>query len=118
MIEHGFTFHQIDAPPLQIISDNYKEFFDNCDEESMKCCNWSKMEQFKNYYMLDNIFVQVKSNLMRQNIIAMLHHFFTSFYCTPTHGMSQPHFGLSVRVKPTLPKVGSWSLPGLPKFRA
>jgi hypothetical protein len=27
--------------------------------------------------------------------------------------MSQPHFGLSVRVKPTLPKVGSWSPPGL-----
>ncbi len=32
-----------------------------------------------------------------------------------TWGMSQPHFGLSVRVKPTLPKVGTWSPPGLPK---
>jgi hypothetical protein len=29
--------------------------------------------------------------------------------------LSQPHFGLSVRVKPTLPKVGTWSPPGLPK---
>ncbi len=29
--------------------------------------------------------------------------------------LSQPHFGLSVRVKPTLPKVGFWSPPGLPK---
>ncbi len=31
--------------------------------------------------------------------------------------LSQPHFGLSVRVKPTLPKVGSWSPPGLPKIQ-
>jgi hypothetical protein len=30
--------------------------------------------------------------------------------------VSQPHFGLSVRVKPTLPKVGTWSLPGLLKI--
>jgi hypothetical protein len=30
--------------------------------------------------------------------------------------MSQPHFGLSVRVKPTLTKVGTWSPPGLPKI--
>jgi hypothetical protein len=29
--------------------------------------------------------------------------------------LSQPHFGISVKVKPTLPKVGSWSLPGLLK---
>jgi hypothetical protein len=29
--------------------------------------------------------------------------------------VSQPHFGLSVRVKPTLPKVGTWSPSGLPK---
>jgi hypothetical protein len=33
MIEHGFTFHQVDAPPLQILSDNYKELFDHCDDE-------------------------------------------------------------------------------------
>ncbi len=32
--------------------------------------------------------------------------------------VSQPHFGLSVRVKPTLPKVGSWSPPGLPKTQS
>ncbi len=38
--------------------------------------------------------------------------------------MSQPHFGLSVRVKPTLlkvgtlPKVGSWSPLGLPKTQS
>jgi hypothetical protein len=32
--------------------------------------------------------------------------------------MSQPHFGLSVRVKPTLPKMGSWSPPGLPKAQS
>ncbi len=24
--------------------------------------------------------------------------------------LSQPHFGLSVRVKPTFPKVGTWSV--------
>jgi hypothetical protein len=37
----------------------------------------------------------------------------------PTHRtfLSQPHFGRSVRVKPTLPKVGSWSPPGLPKIQ-
>jgi hypothetical protein len=29
--------------------------------------------------------------------------------------VSQPHFGLNVRVKLTLPKVGTWSLLGLPK---
>jgi hypothetical protein len=32
--------------------------------------------------------------------------------------LSQPHFGISVRVKPTLPKVGSWSLSGLPKTQS
>jgi hypothetical protein len=32
--------------------------------------------------------------------------------------VSQPHFGLSVRVKPTLPKVGTWSPPGLPKTQS
>jgi hypothetical protein len=32
--------------------------------------------------------------------------------------MSQPHFGLSVRVKPTLPKVGTWSPLGLPKIQS
>ncbi len=32
--------------------------------------------------------------------------------------LSQPHFGLSVRVKPTLPKVGSWSPSGLPKTQS
>jgi hypothetical protein len=35
-----------------------------------------------------------------------------------TINMSQPHFGISVRVKPTLPKVGSWSLRGLPKTQS
>jgi hypothetical protein len=30
--------------------------------------------------------------------------------------MSQPHFGLSVRVKPTLPKVRTWSPSGLLKI--
>jgi hypothetical protein len=30
----------------------------------------------------------------------------------------QPHFGLSVRVKPTLPKVGTWSPPGLLKIQS
>jgi hypothetical protein len=29
--------------------------------------------------------------------------------------LSQPHFGLSVKVKPTLPKVGTWSPPGFLK---
>jgi len=28
--------------------------------------------------------------------------------------MSQPHFGLSVRMQLTLPKLGIWSLTGLP----
>jgi hypothetical protein len=37
---------------------------------------------------------------------------------TITPHLSQPHFGLSVRVKPTLPKVGSWSPPGLPKTQS
>jgi hypothetical protein len=32
--------------------------------------------------------------------------------------VSQPHFRRSVRVKPTLPKVGSWSLSGLPKTQS
>jgi hypothetical protein len=32
--------------------------------------------------------------------------------------LSQPHFGLSVRVKPTLPKVGTWSPPGLLKTQS
>jgi hypothetical protein len=32
--------------------------------------------------------------------------------------LSQPHFGLSVRMKFTLPKVGTWSPPGLPKTQS
>jgi hypothetical protein len=30
----------------------------------------------------------------------------------------QPHFGLSVRMKLTLPKVGTWSPPRLPKTQS
>jgi hypothetical protein len=44
----------------------------------------------------------------------MIH--FIALKCT--YLVSQPHFGLSVRVKPTLPKVGSWSPPGLPKIQS
>jgi len=33
-------------------------------------------------------------------------------------GLSQPHFGISVRMKLTPPKVGSWSPPGLPKTQS
>jgi len=32
--------------------------------------------------------------------------------------LSQPHFGLSVRMKFTLPKVGTWSPPGLPNTQS
>jgi hypothetical protein len=32
--------------------------------------------------------------------------------------LSQPHFGLSVRMKLTLPKVGTWSPPRLPKIQS
>ncbi len=32
--------------------------------------------------------------------------------------LSQPHFGLSVRMKLTLPKVGTWSPPELPKIQS
>jgi hypothetical protein len=32
--------------------------------------------------------------------------------------VSQPHFGISVRVKPTLPKVRTWSLLGLSKTQS
>jgi hypothetical protein len=32
--------------------------------------------------------------------------------------LSQPHFGLSVRMKLTLPKVGTWSPPGPPKTQS
>jgi hypothetical protein len=32
--------------------------------------------------------------------------------------MLQPHFGLSVRMKLTLPKVGAWSPLGLPKIQS
>jgi hypothetical protein len=32
--------------------------------------------------------------------------------------LSQRHFGLSVKVKPTLPKVGSWSPTRLPKTQS
>jgi hypothetical protein len=38
--------------------------------------------------------------------------------CTWESWVSQPHFGLSVRVKPTLPKVGTWSPPGLLKIQS
>jgi hypothetical protein len=46
---------------------------------------------------------------------------FVKFGWTPRK-LSQPHFEISVRVKSTLPKVGSWSFPGLsknsePKFK-
>jgi hypothetical protein len=32
--------------------------------------------------------------------------------------VSQPHFGLSVRVKPTLPKVRTWNPPRLLKIQS
>jgi len=32
--------------------------------------------------------------------------------------MSQPHFEASVRMRLTLPKVGTWSPPRLPKFQS
>jgi len=32
--------------------------------------------------------------------------------------VSQPHFGISVRMKLTPPKVGSWSPPGLSKIQS
>jgi hypothetical protein len=32
--------------------------------------------------------------------------------------VSQPHFGISVKVKPTLPRVGGWSFPRLPKTQS
>jgi hypothetical protein len=32
--------------------------------------------------------------------------------------MSQPHFGQSVRMRLTLPKVGTWSPPGLPQLQS
>jgi len=35
-----------------------------------------------------------------------------------TPSLSQPHFGLSVRMKLTLPKVGIGSLPGLPQLQS
>jgi len=45
-----------------------------------------------------------------------------TFSCSKlTHFMakvSQPHFGLSVRMKFTLSKVGTWSPPGLPKTQS
>jgi hypothetical protein len=37
---------------------------------------------------------------------------------THTHIMSQPHFGINVRVNPTLSRVGTWSPPGLPKIQS
>ncbi len=36
--------------------------------------------------------------------------------CLDVQFLSQPHFGLSVRMKLTLPKVGTWSPPRLPKI--
>jgi hypothetical protein len=38
--------------------------------------------------------------------------------CCYSPYLSQPHFGLSVKVKPTLPKVGSWSPTGLLKTQS
>jgi hypothetical protein len=32
--------------------------------------------------------------------------------------MSQPHIEESVKVKPTLPKVGTWSPLGFPRFQS
>jgi hypothetical protein len=32
--------------------------------------------------------------------------------------MLQPHFGQSGRMRLTLPKVGTWSPPGLPQFQS
>ncbi len=40
------------------------------------------------------------------------------YMCSLKRLMSQPHFGLSVKVKLTLPKVGTWSPPGLPKIQS
>jgi hypothetical protein len=43
----------------------------------------------------------------------------TSNVCAlPTCLMSQPHFEASVKMKLALPKVGTWSPPGLPKLQS
>jgi hypothetical protein len=42
--------------------------------------------------------------------------FFLGFFIG--YSLLQPHFGLSVRVKPTFPKVGSWSPTRLPKIQS
>ncbi len=39
-------------------------------------------------------------------------------YLSTRLNMSQPHFGLSVKMKLTLPKLGIWSPPGLPNVQS
>jgi hypothetical protein len=55
---------------------------------------------------------------IRAHPLGLVHH----ILCCPSaplgHPMSQPHFGIGVTVKPTLPKVGSRSLPGLLKTQS
>jgi hypothetical protein len=47
-----------------------------------------------------------------------LNHDIKMFFLEHSVKLSQPHFGLSVRMKLTLPKVGTWSPSGLPKTQS
>jgi hypothetical protein len=60
------------------------------------------------------MYFTIANNLLAHNIMA------TGLRISPQAivVVSQTHFGLSVRMKFTLPKVGSWSPSGLPKLRA
>jgi hypothetical protein len=73
----------------------------------------------------NNVFIERHNRLIRipskNGIVRMKAHEVPKVGGTTIHlmlGMSQPHFGLSVRMKLTLPKVGTWSPPGLPKIQS
>jgi len=55
-----------------------------------------------------------------KDLKVQLEELLTKGYIKPNKSpyVSQPHFGLSVRMRLTLPKVGTWSPPGLPKTQS
>jgi hypothetical protein len=128
-ILNHFIKGKIALSPMEIIFtilrelellENLVKLVRNKHNEGLKIINLTKVEVnhvvrkfniHKNHRKTLHLPVEINNNLIERLVdigASMLVHDI----------LSQPHFGLSVRVKPTLPKVGSWSPPGLPKTQS
>jgi hypothetical protein len=92
-------------------------------EDALKDCALYEINQvlINNGLRLEDFPTFLKSNYVPPVHGVLQPHFGLSVrmkLTLPKVGMSQPHFELSVKMKFTLPKVGTWSPLGLPKTQS